>query len=85
MEDDSMHCRETTEIELFPAPVQSMSVHLSWAADRGWTVHVFHRHEGQLASAGCPAEAFDQLTFREAGQVVDDVVRNCLPWLEDQR
>jgi hypothetical protein len=48
-------------------------------------VHVFHRHEGQLASAGCPAEAFDQLTFREAGQVVDDVVRNCLPWLEDQR
>jgi hypothetical protein len=78
-----MHCSETTEQTLFPAPVQQMAVHLDWTADRGWSVHVWHRHEGALTSSSCVPEQYGPLSFSEAGQVVDAVVRDCLPWLED--
>ena len=77
-----MECRQTTDLELFPAPVQQIGVHLAWLADRGWTVHVFHRHEGSETTSSCPPEQYGPLTFSEAGTVVDAVVRNCLPWLE---
>lgn len=80
-----MNCRQTTQEVLFPAPVVQMSAHLAWSSDRGWTVHIWHRHEGQETTSSCPAEQYGPLSFSEAGQVVDAVVLDCLPWIADQR